>query len=199
MPKPLLLLALLLPASTPPLAAQTDYYARIGAIGASNLLRDVIVSEITVRQAIAPMVALGGSLPIGPGYRAGLEATFSSGGFHSEEGGVETDLGTLRTASLLVGLEGPIAARFRWRAGLGALRYWPSEESGIFQQGGATRWLAGTGVDYRRPALRQWDLLASARYDYHRFTTDELERRGFSQTQAVSRVSLSLGLARSLR
>jgi len=199
MPRPLLILALLLPASTVGLSAQTDYYARIGAIGASNLLRDVIVSEITVRQSIAPMVALGGSLPIGPGYRAGLEATFSSGGFHSEEGGVETDLGSLRTASLLLGLEGPIVAQVRWRAGLGAVRYWPSEETGIFQQGGTTRWLAGAGADYRRPALAQWDLMASVRYDYHRFTTDELDRRGFSSTQAVSRVSLSVGLARGLR
>jgi hypothetical protein len=47
--------------------------------------------------------------------------------------------------------------------------------------------------------MTKWDLMASARYDYHRFTTDELERRGFSQTQPVSRISLSVGLARGHR
>jgi hypothetical protein len=73
------------------------------------------------------------------------------------------------------------------------------EETGIFQQGGTTRWLAGAGADYRRPALANWDVMASLRYDYHRFITDELELRDFSQAQAVSRVSLSVGLARSLR
>ena len=197
--KPLLVLALLLPVRPAGLRAQTDYYARVGAIGASNLIRDVIVTEITVRQSIAPMVALGASLPIGPGFRAGLEATLASGGYHSTEDGVDTDLGTLRTGSLMANLEGPLWNQVRWRAGLGALLYWPSEETGIFQQGGTTRWVAGAGADYRRQALRNWDLMASLRYDYHRFITDELELRDFSQTQAVSRVSLSVGLARSLR
>ena len=45
--------------------------------------------------------------------------------------------------------------------------------------------------------MTKWDLMTSLRYDFHRFTTDELERRGFSQTQGVSRVSLSVGLSRS--
>jgi len=199
MPKLSLLPALFLLAGATGLEAQTDYYARLGAIGASNLLRDVIVSEITVRQSIAPMLAVGGSLPVGPGYRAGLEATFSSGGYHSNDGGVETDLGTIRTGSLMLGLDGPIVSSVRWRVGVGGLLYWPSDETGIFLQGGTTRFLAGAGADYRRPALSKWDVMASLRFDYHRFTTDELERRGFSLTQPVSRLSLSVGLARSVR
>jgi hypothetical protein len=198
MPKSFLILALLLPASTVSLAAQTDYYAGIGAVGATDLLRDVLGSEIPVRQSIAPMLALGGSVPIGPGYRIGLEGTVSTGGFHSEELGVESDLGTLRTGSLLLNLEGPVAQYVRWRAGAGALTYWPSEESGIFARGGTTRWLVGGGADYRRPVLPAWDLMASLRYDYHRFTTEELRQRGFSSQQSVSRLSLSVGLGRRL-
>jgi hypothetical protein len=129
------------------------------------------------------MLAVGGSLPVGPGYRAGLEATFSSGGYHSNDGGVETDLGTIHTGSLMLGLDGPIVSSVRWRVGVGGLLYWPSDETGIFLQGGTTRFLAGAGADF----------------DYHRFTTDELERRGFSLTQPVSRLSLSVGLARSVQ
>ena len=197
--KPLLILALVLPARSAELRAQTDYYARVGAIGATNLLRDEIVTEITVRQSIAPMVALGASLPIGPGFRAGVEAMLASGSYHSSEDGVNTDLGTLRTGTVMANLEGPVWGQVRWRAGLGALFYWPSEETGMFLQGGTTRWVAGAGADYRRPALAKWDVMASLRYDYHRFITDELALRDFSQTQAVSRISLSLGLARSLR
>lgn len=199
MPKPILLLALLLLAGVPGLAAQTDYYARVGAIGATKLSRDAIAAEIEVRQSIAPMVAVGASVPIAPRYRAGLEATFASGGYHAEENGAETDLGTLRTASLLLGLEGPVAPALRWRAGLGGLLYWPSDDTGIFLQGNEARFLAGAGLDYRRAVLPAWDLMASVRYDYHRFISGELERRGFAQAQAVSRVSLSLGLARGLR
>ena len=194
-----LLPALLLAAGVSALQAQTEYYARLGAVGASDLLRDRIINAITVRQSIAPMIVLGGSLPVGPrGYRVGLEATLASGKFHSTETGVDTDLGRIRTTSLLLGLEGPVGHDFRWRLGLGGLRYWPSDE-GIFLSGGTTRFLAGTGVDYRRAVLAKWDLMTSLRYDFHRFTTDALESRGFSQTQGVSRVSLSVGLCRSTR
>jgi len=193
-----LLLAVLLAAGPPGLHAQTEYYARAGAVGASDLLRDAIVNEITVRQSIAPMIAIGGSLPIGArGYRAGVEATLASGGFHRREAGASTDLGTIRTGTLMLDLEGPIHRQFRWRLGLGGIKYWPADDSGIFLQGGSLRLLAGAGLDYRHPVLPRWDLLTSLRYDFHRFTTGELESRGFSQTQGVSRVSLSVGLSRS--
>jgi hypothetical protein len=196
----MLSLALLVAAGAPGLRAQTEYYARLGAVGSSNLARDVIIDEITVRQSIAPMLALGGSLPIsGRGYRIGLEGTLTTGKFHSKELGAETDLGTLRTGSLMVDLEGPLAEGLRWRAGLGGLKYWPSDKEGIFLSGSSVRFLAGAGVDYLRPVLAKWDLMTSLRYDFHRFTTDELKARGFSQSQGVSRVSLSIGLSRSPR
>ena len=195
-----LILAALCAASVSALHGQTDYYARLGAVGASDLLRDVIVNEVTVRQSIAPMLALGASLPVGArGYRLGLEGTLASGKFHSRESDENADLGTLRTASLILNAEGPLPAGLRWRLGVGGLKYWPSEDEGIFQAGGPIRFLVGAGVDYRRPLLAAWDFMTSARYDFHRFTTDALDDRGFSQTQGVSRVSLSVGLARSLR
>ncbi len=196
----MLLLALLAPAGGSALRAQTEYHARLGAVGATNLVRDAIVNEITVRQSIAPMLALGASLPISTrGYRAGLEATLASGKFHSSESGADTDLGTLRTATLLLGVEGPLYRTLRWRVGLGGIRYWPADEDGIFRAGGPTRFLAGAGVDYRRPVLAHWDLMTSAHYEFHRFTTDELKARNFSQTQGVNRVSVSAGLSRSSR
>jgi hypothetical protein len=197
--RPLLIPAMLLAAGPGALRAQTDYYARVGVVGASTLVRDVLGTEISVRQSIAPLVALGAALPLSPGYRAGVEATLASGGFDAEQNRLETDLGTIRTASVLLGFDGPIWRSVRWRAGLGGILYWPSEDRGIFLQGGPVRFLAGAGADWRRPVMPSWDLMVSARYDFHRFTTDELERRGFSQAQGVSRVSLSVGLARGAR
>jgi hypothetical protein len=199
MPKACLLLALLISAGATALPAQTDYYLRAGAIGASNLLRDGIVSQIKVRQSIAPWVAIGGSLPLSQEYRAGLEGSISSGGFHSTEAGVETDLGTLRTASLQLDLSGPVSGQFRWWMGLGGLFYLPKDDEGIFLQGGTTRLLAGVGADWRRPAFAHWDLMASLRYDFHRFTTGELKARGFGQSQGISRISVSVGIARGHR
>jgi hypothetical protein len=177
--------------------AQVDYYARLGVTYATALIEDRIVDDrIEVRQRLAPTLALGAALPIAPRYRAGLEATLTSSGYRSTENGTETDLGTLRTGSIALGLDGPIAPRIGWRAGVGLIRYWPSDDRGIFLQGGTTRFLAGAGLDYRRPITAKWALMASLRYDIHRFTTEELQARGFGQTQGVQRVSASVGLAR---
>jgi len=190
---------LLLAAGAPPVQAQANYFVRVGAVGASKLLQDFVTSPITVKQSIAPMVAFGGSLPVGTGFRAGLEAAEASGSFHATENDVDTDLGTLRTGTLTAFLEGPVVERLRWHVGLGGIAYRPSEESGIFARGGPTSFLAASGADYRYPVHAQWDVIASARYDYHRFTTDELEARGFSHSQGVGRVSLTVGIARGLR
>lgn len=199
-PRHILLCVLLLTGAARELGAQTEYFARVGAIGASNLLRDVIISEVTLRQSIAPMIALGGSLPLGGrGFRADLEGTLASGKFHRSQDGVSANVGTLRTITLMLGLDGPIWSSVRWRAGLGAIRYWPSDDAGIFLSGGTTRALAGGGIDYRRPVLRGWDLMTSVRYDFHRFKTGTLESRGFGQSQGVSRISLSLGLSGGVR
>jgi hypothetical protein len=196
----LLVLLIALPTTAlPVLQAQTDYYARLGATYATNLLRDAVVREIHVRQSVAPTLALGASLPITPVYRAGLEATLTSGGYHSTDGITKTDLGTLRTGSLLLNLEGPVWRRASWRAGMGLIRYFPAENGGIFLQGGTTRFLAGAGLDYRPTLSRRWEFMVSLRYDFHRFTTDELTARGFTGHQGVQRISASVGMARARR
>jgi hypothetical protein len=194
------LLVVLTAAGLPAAEAQTDFYARLGLTGASNLLKDnILQQQIEVRQSLAPTLALGVSIPFTPLYGVGLEATATSSGFHSTESGNRTDLGTLRSGSIMLGLDGPVWRRFRWRAGIGLLKYWPAEDRGIFLRGGSTRFLVGAGLDYRQPVLPRWDLMASLRYDFHRFTTDELVARGFNGTQGVHRVSASVGLARGKR
>jgi hypothetical protein len=178
---------------------QTDYYARLGLTFATKLVTDEVIQEVETRQSLAPTLVLGASLPIAPTYTAGLEAALSSSGYHSTETGQDTDLGTLRTGSILLNLEGPIRRRFGWRAGAGLIRYWAAEDTGIFLQGGSTRFLAGAGVDYRPHLMRSWELMVSLRYDFHRFTTQELEARRFTGTQGVQRISASVGLARARR
>ena len=197
----ILSLLVLAAAQGPPVVhAQVDYNARLGVTWATALLRDDVINEIEVRQKLAPTVVLGAGLPIAPLYRAGLELTLATSGYRSEEAGAATvDLGTVRTGSITLGLDGPISRGLRWRAGAGLLRYWGAEERGIFLRGGTTRFLAGAGIDYQRPILTQWDIMASLRYDFHRFTTAELEARGFSQSQGVQRIAVTIGLARGRR
>ena len=194
------LLVLTIAGGAPKLHAQVDYNARLGVTWATTLLRDDVVNEIEVRQKLAPTLVLGAAMPIAPLYRAGLELALTTSGYQSKEaGGATVDLGTVRTSSITLGLDGPIAQGLRWRAGAGLLRYWPTEERGIFLRGGTTRFLAGAGIDYQRPILAQWDLMASLRYDVHRFTTEEIDARGFSQSQGVQRIAATFGLARGRR
>jgi hypothetical protein len=197
---PLTLLLLTLAGSGTALHAQVDYNARFGGTWATALVRDDVINEIEVGQKLAPTLALGVALPIAPRYRAGLELALATSGYQSEEdGGTTVDLGTLRTGAITLGLDGPVSHGLGWRAGVGLLRYLPTEDQGIFLRGGTTRFLAGAGIDYRQPIMDQWDLMASLRYDFHRFTTDELEARGFSQSQGVQRIGVTIGLARGHR
>jgi hypothetical protein len=186
-------------AGVPVVHAQADYNARLGVTWSTALVRDDIIEEIEVRPKLAPTLVLGASLPIAPLYRAGLEVALTSSGYRANESGSTTDLGTLRTGSGTLGLHGPISGDLRWRAGVGLLGYWPKDDRGIFLRGGTTRFLAGAGVDYRRPLGTQGDIMVSLRYDFHRFTTEELQARGFSQSQGVQRISATVGLSRGGR
>jgi hypothetical protein len=181
------------------LHGQLDYNARLGITWATPLLQDNIIGEIETRQKLAPTLILGASFPIAPQYRAGLEAGLTTSGYRAKESATSTDLGTLRTGSVTFALHGPIATALHWRAGVGLLTYWPAEEQGIFLRGGATAFLVGAGVDYRRPILPNWEMMVALRYDWHRFTTEELQARGFNQSQGVQRISATVGLARGGR
>ncbi len=196
-----LLVPFLLLAATPPRAhAQVDYFARIGITGSTRLVRDVLFEEISTRVSIAPTLFAGLSLPIADRYRAGIEASVARGSLSGSgaEGSEDADLGGLTTLAGMASLEGPLLLPpLRWRLGVGLAHYLPGEELGAFGQGGTTRYLVGAGVDFRRRSFGSWDLMVSARYDLHRFTTEELQDRGFTQSQSVQRASLSLGLARS--
>jgi hypothetical protein len=182
-----------------PLQAQADYYARLGVTGSTELVQDRVIQDIEVRPSLAPTLVLGASLPFAPTYRAGLEASLTTSGYHTQELDVDSDLGTLRTVSMILGLDGPVAGRLGWRGGVGVIRYWPTESKGIFLRGGSIRFLIGAGVDYRPPVMSRWDLMLSLRYDFHRFTTEELKARSFTGGQGVQRVSASVGLARARR
>jgi hypothetical protein len=141
-------------------------------------------------------------VPVGHDNRLGLEGQITSGSLSaaSTDGGgaPDADLGRLTTLSVLGNAEGSVTGPVRWRIGLGLIQYLPSEEAGLFAQGGPLRYFVGGGLDFRRPAFSGWDLMVSARYDFHRFTTEELRDRGFTQAQGVQRGSFTVGLARNL-
>ncbi len=178
------------------LAQHTDYYALLGGTWASPLVTDHIVNDISVQQAIAPSVRAGIAFPIGEKYGVGAEGGFGWGSYKAKEASTSTDLGSLSTASFTANLDGPVAGRLRWRAGIGVIGYLETSD-GIFQDGGPWKPLAMVGVDYRVPLSTAWDVDFALRVDGHRFTTSALEAQGFTGSQTVGRVFLGVGIGRS--
>ncbi len=177
-------------------AQQLDLYFQLGAVWAAPLLHDNIAGqEITTQQSIAPMVRIGAGLPLAPKVGVGLEATVAWGGYSADVGGASTDLGNITTLSFLANLNGPIAQRLRWRAGIGMIGTIPSEDAGIFLQGGSWNVLFGAGLDYTVPLLSKFDVMIGARADTHTLTPGQTRLVGFSGTQWVPQVSLGVGLS----
>ena len=177
-------------------AQQPDLYFQLGAVWAAPLLHDNIAGEdITTQQSIAPFVRLGAGLPIAPKIGVGLEATAAWGGYSADEDGTTTDLGNITTLSFLANLNGPIVQRLHWRVGLGMIGTIPSDDSGIFLQGGKWNALFSAGLDYYLPLLTKFDLMIGARADTHMLTPDQTTTVGFGGTQWVPQVSLGVGLS----
>lgn len=177
--------------------AQVRLAGGIGATWSSTLVTDDIINPIDVKAAIAPTLTGSASLPFGERIRVGLQGSLTSSSLSAREVGNDADLGSLRTGEILLFATGPaMVSHIYWKAGLGMLKYWPSEKQGLFLQGGPARLLGSVGAEYRRPWRAGLDFTISARYSYHRFTTDQLEARGFSRSQDVHRVMIGVGVAR---
>ena len=187
----LLSLALLAPAALP---AQTRYSASLGVLGGTPLAHDQLFQEIEVQQDLAPTVTLGVSFPVSKREFLGLEAGFGLGGVTTVEPGYPDVEGPgFTTISLVGSVDGPAFGPLRYRIGAGLLKYLPEEE-GIFAEGGPLLLLLTAGADVRLATRGSFTLMARIRYDYQRFTTDQLQFSGFSRTQDVHRLGFGLGV-----
>ena len=177
-----------------PAAAQAAWTAQAGLAWSTLLVEDDIVDPITVRPGLAPTLLLGVALPAFPKNRLGLEVAVGRPGLDVEEEAGTRDLMTVTTLTATLGLDGRITDALRWRAGLGVISYIPGEDEWLFADGTMTTWLVGAGLTYHHALSGALDLVGSARYDYHRFTTDALERQGFANPETVHRVTVGLGV-----
>jgi hypothetical protein len=191
---PFLLCLAAIPAVLP---AQIRATARLGGTWSSTLAEDEIGTPITVKAGIAPTLAVGVSIPTGRKYRVGLETVFSTSSVEADDQLNTTDLGSVRTLTLNATAGGPaMLGGFHWQAGVGLIKYLPSDKEGLFRQGGPARIIGSFLVEYRRPLRPGWELSVGGRYAFHQFITKELESRGFTRPQAVHRAGLEVGVAR---
>lgn len=196
-----LALALLFLAARPagPLTAQVSWTGRLGATYTSAMVTDRLGTEkITLAPGISPALNIEASLPLHTKtpLDASLGLQITTGTLRRTAGGSTSDLGTMRTFALTAGVRAKFMGPVTWRAGAGILSYATSEKTSIFQDGAPTRLLAMAGMEYRRPLTRGYTFSGLIGYDIHGFTTEQLKSSGYSGSQAVSRVTLSVGVSR---
>lgn len=177
-----------------PLAAQTRYSFGAGLTGGTKFLEDRIFEDITVEQKPAPTFTVGVSTAVSARERAGIELSLGLGKTRIKESGQpEVDGPDFKTLGMSVGVDGPIIKMLRYRIGAGLIKYFPDKEA-FFRQGGPLLLTLALGADvpvYRTSSL---GLVGRVRYDYQRFSTDELRTAGFSRTQDVHRLGLGLAI-----
>ena len=181
-----------------PLAAQVTWTGHLGATATSTMVTDQIIESIHLKPGIQPSLNLAASYPLkGRAHMSALgELQVTTGTLRREEGGSSTDLASMRTVSLLTGLEGHLAGPVRLRAGAGIISYVTSEKASIFQDGNPTRFTAMLGLEYRRPLNSRYTLSGLLRYDFHTFMTRQLQNNGYTGYQAVHRVMVGVGVSK---
>jgi len=176
------------------LPAQLLVRAALGARYTSTLVHDSIVTPFDVRPALAPALAVTAATPVGERWTAQATLDFSSSTLERHDvGGGTTGLGRVSTLAFTVGLRRPLAAGFAASLGVGGLKYFPANATGIFRQGsGAIAGLGAITVEYAPAAGARYGLGVQARYDAHRFITPALQSEGFDSPRLVHRVSLAV-------
>jgi hypothetical protein len=181
-------------------SAQLTVRVSAGATTRTTLVTDVVVSggdDIAVAASAAPLVALGAWLPTGAGYRIDAELQYSRAALDYSEGSTTADLGHLSRIAATAFLDGPISHGLRWQLGGGRIIEQASPSTGIFNDGSASFWVAALGVTWEHPLAERINLVATARYDYHEFTTPALVSHAFASTQSINRLGLMLGVERT--
>lgn len=161
----------------------------------SALVHDSIVTPFSVLPGLAPTVTLAARTPLRG--RWSVEAMLDGSTSQLERrdpNGATANLGRLTAVSLTIGLERRIRERLAATLGVGALRYSPATESGIFRSGaGALAGLGALTLEYRLGS--RFPLAVAARYDVHAFSTPALQDEGFGSPRAVHRLAITLRAA----
>jgi hypothetical protein len=191
------LIAIVLPAC--PLArlpAQVAIRLSAGARYTSTLVRDSIVTNFSVRPAIAPALALTVGTPVDTTGRWSVEAVLDwshSDLVRHDQDGTTQSLGGLGTLGVAVGLRRHLTSWLSARATVGGLKYLPASETGIFSLGSGSLFaLGGLAVDAVPPFGARWGLALETRLDLHRFITPALRSEGFQSSRPVVRVALGV-------
>ena len=190
-----LVLTLILPAVAPrQLPAQLAVEVAAGVRYSTALVQDSIVAPFAVQAALAPVVAVTVTLPLEHHWAAQMTFDFSTSTVRRRDAdGSSIPLGRVSTAAFIVGLEHRLPAGLSARIGIGGLKYFPGETTGMFRSGsGSVVGLGALAISHPLPLGSHFGFAVEARYDVHGFTTPALREEGFTSARPVHRVALTI-------
>jgi len=175
------------------LSAQVSFSMFAGVRRSSVLVHDQIVTQFDVRPALAPAFSVTAGLPLDNPWRASAAIDVSTSELRREDFGGGTQAIThLTTAAVTVGL----SRSFRpWISGslrIGAIKYLPSQDLGLFQTGGPFFPFAQMALDVMPPFAARYGLGLEVNADVHKFITDALRTEGFTESRSVVRIALGV-------
>lgn len=178
------------------LSAQVSVHLSAGARYTTTLVSDSIVTNFSVRPAIAPALALTVGTPIDTTGKWTVEAIldWSHGDLvrHNQDGSTQS-LGGLGTLGLSVGMRRHLLSWLSARASVGGLKYLPASETGIFGLGSGSLFpLGGLAVEASPPFGARWALAFETRVDLHQFITPALRAEGFQDSRRVVRLAVGV-------
>jgi len=175
------------------LGGQVAISVSVGARYSTVLVHDQIITPFAVRPALAPALAVTAALPLDPPWTVAAVLDLSTSEVRREdEGGGLVPITHLTTAALGLGLGRTLKPWLSGSIRFGVLKYFPSENLGLFQDGGPFFPFAQAALELSPPVASRVGLGLELRADVHKFITDALRVEGFSDSRAVQRLAVGL-------
>ena len=159
----------------------------------SVLVHDEIVNPFDVRPALAPAFSVTAGLPLDNPWHASAAVDVSTSELRREDfGGGTQPITHLTTAAVSVGLSRTLKSWISGSLRIGAIKYLPSQDLGMFQAGGPFFPFAQIAFDVIPPFAARYGLGLEVNADVHKFITDALRTEGFTESRGVVRVALGV-------
>lgn len=176
-----------------PLTAQLSFSVFAGARYSTVLVHDDIVAPFAVRAALAPTFSVSGALPLDRPWTLSANFDVSTSEVRREDvGGSTQPITHVTTAALGLGLTRTLRPWLDGSLRVGVLKYLPSEDLGLFQDGGPFFPFAQAALAVAPVVASRYGLGLEVRADVHRFITDALRVEGFSDARPVARVAVGV-------
>ncbi len=176
-----------------PCRAQVLAEFRIGADWSSVLVSDLIVDEFTAQPAIAPSLGLALGTPLGPKYEVALDVRWARSDLKMKQADSSRTIIPLTVWTGFITLRWRLHGHALVQAGIGALKYDPSEEgreSTMFRDDQPLRPAVALGARAEYPLSGSLRVGLDLGWSMHGFSTQALSEEGF-ETRIAHRVSLA--------